>query len=804
MRGPLLVAVSLLLTVALAGTASSQGALPAAPPASAAPSPAADSAATKDAPTPNAAADLDALLDLAEKDVDSLARVSIAPGNMSGASSSASSTLSSQQADFTKATSTGDLLKQIPSVSGRRLSGITTDPRVRGYNSSQLAASANGMTQRKSIQDLDSLLSQIDPGVIEEITVIEGPYSSLHGPGFAFINVDLLGAKRYAHPHGHSSTYFNYASNGQVMYARENVWAGARNWGMYCTYGVRTGNDYRSGGRSGDFLVPTSFERWDGMFSLSYDLGPTARLDFDMLHTEMNNVEMPGIIYDPENSANNQFNLRYVVQDDPDGPQQFVLQTWHQETFFHGDAAQSSKQQSFYREFMTIAYWALPVNTIGSGHNVSTGIRALRTFGDADAAQWTVGVDWRQYRQRYQEYSVDGDGAEVFHGNYFGLPLSQRDDIGALTNLDLPVSDRLTVSIGGRVDYATTSLDRGDPVITHLDPDSFFFYQPGFHAPSYTLGMAYIQAKQKLNDTDTLHWGTGFAMRAPDLAELYFDEPFVPYARVGNSEINGLSILKPEKNWQFDLGMTCERKPLRYGARGYYSTIWDYIMAVPAWTDWVYYDAGYHYHYLGRDFQYFDPAFRDDMGWPEENGDTVNASYQNTNIRLAMLWGCDLFGELELRRGVSLFGCVSYTQGRNLSRVKFLDAGTDTALDGTFVSIPGAESLPNIYPLNGSISLRVFDPENDRWRVEFVTRLVNAQHEVAASIAEVPSPGFVVFDLRGYYRWRENVRLSLSLENLLDTYYSEPGSVAIMNSAGRPVFMPEPGFSVLFGIDGKF
>jgi hypothetical protein len=36
-------------------------------------------------------------------------------------------TLSSSQTDFSKATSTGDLLKQMPSVSGRRLSGINID-----------------------------------------------------------------------------------------------------------------------------------------------------------------------------------------------------------------------------------------------------------------------------------------------------------------------------------------------------------------------------------------------------------------------------------------------------------------------------------------------------------------------------------------------------------------------------------------------------------------------------------------------------------------------------------------------------
>ena len=116
----------------------------------------------------------------------------------------------------------------------------------------------------------------------------------------------------------------------------------------------------------------------------------------------------------------------------------------------------------------------------------------------------------------------------------------------------------------------------------------------------------------------------------------------------------------------------------------------------------------------------------------------------------------------------------------------------------------GPEPLPGMYPFNGRISLRVSDPEKDKWGTEFTSRLVNSQHEVANSLAELPSPAFAVFDLSGYYRVRKNLRLSLALENLLNTNYYEPGSLVILNSAGVPSFIREPGFSAILGIDGKF
>jgi outer membrane receptor protein involved in Fe transport len=68
----------------------------------------------------------------------------------------------------------------------------------------------------------------------------------------------------------------------------------------------------------------------------------------------------------------------------------------------------------------------------------------------------------------------------------------------------------------------------------------------------------------------------------------------------------------------------------------------------------------------------------------------------------------------------------------------------------------------------------------------------------------VGTKGFAVFALRGYYQRRENLRLTLALENLFDTYYAEPGARAILGPQGLPVYMPEPGFTVNFGVDARF
>src|SRR5690606_39219782 len=77
--------------------------------------------------------------------------------------------------------STGGLLDQARSVSVRRTSSVNLDPRVRGYSAEQLAASANGIPQRKTRIDIDSLFSQIDPGIVNNVTVYDGPYTAIYG-----------------------------------------------------------------------------------------------------------------------------------------------------------------------------------------------------------------------------------------------------------------------------------------------------------------------------------------------------------------------------------------------------------------------------------------------------------------------------------------------------------------------------------------------------------------------------------------------------------------------------------------------
>jgi outer membrane receptor protein involved in Fe transport len=406
----------------------------------------------------------------------------------------------------------------------------------------------------------------------------------------------------------------------------------------------------------------------------------------------------------------------------------------------------------------------------------------------------------------YLEQDFGASGNLAYGGSLYGIPQSQMDDFGALTDLLVPLGDKLSVTIGGRVDYCKASLDQEDPIVTQglgsFPPAPFW---PGYEEPAKTLGMAYVTAKYNLTEQYALNVGTGFSMRMPDLAELYSYDPYVPFTRFGNSYVDGLSVLDPEQDLQFDLGLSYKSKRCSWSVRGFYALIHDYILPVPEAINPSPPNPPIQApDVLGRNFSDFPAAFRQDLTSGNENADTNQAGYQYQNLSLATLLGGDLSAEAMLQDGLTVFGSMSYVRGTNCSPVQFISPADGYAPHGQVVSLGGAEGLPGIYPLNGIVGVRIFDPTQDRWMLEFNSRLVARQDHLAVSLSEIGTPGFAVFGLRGYYRVQKNVRLNMAVENLFNQFYVEPGSLAIINPQGVPAFVREPGISVLVGIDARF
>ncbi len=401
----------------------------------------------------------------------------------------------------------------------------------------------------------------------------------------------------------------------------------------------------------------------------------------------------------------------------------------------------------------------------------------------------------------YHEYDYDSLGGDAWGGNPFGIPQSKMDDVGTLAELSLPMSERLTVSVGGRADYTYASLNTDDPVVLMNGG----VLSGGNYASTNMLGMAFVTGKYKLTEEYALKAGTGFAMRAPNLNDLYNEGTYMPYARYGNSRLYGLSTLDPEKDLQFDLGLDYKTEKFSYGVRAYYAMIRDYILAAPIYT----YVPGNRTPIPGnakemnRNFYYFYYGYWP-RGW-QNNSDVQGGQYQYVNIDLATLLGGDLYSEWKLSDRLTLYGTMSYTYGTNESPVNYTSWGTYGEKNSLASLGLTSDGLPGIYPLNGTVGVRLCQGKEDRWCLDFCTRMVHNMDHVAKSLAEAPTPGFTVHNLRGYYRVSKNVRLDMEIQNLFNRFYIEPGSLAISKGPlGEHLYVPEPGISAIIGVDARF
>ena len=738
---------------------------------------------------------LDALLDLAEKAPESLQSINVkeAPPSLSVSPDLVFNPNESPNSG----NSIGELLTNAPGVISRSTSALNQDARIRGYSGSQAVAVTNGMNQGRTRLDIDSLFSQIDPSLVDSITVIAGPYSVEYGPGFAFFDAQLITPGRSNVMKYTSETNFGFNTNGQQMMWRETAGFSDQHSGAIVSFGQRMGNDYRAGTPSTDFHVPASYHVQDVYAVISGDISDRSRLDASFLHQSIVNTELPGVAYDINNQNADQVNLRYAWRDDSTNRDRFQAQFWWNEATYNADASRPSKQLTFVSRLIDEPYpdMAGGGTLIGNGLSDNWGARGLALFGDQEVWQLRTGVDWRRIRQFYREQDFQANGAPALMGDTFGIPNSSQDDFGLFAGATFKPTDRWTLGAGQRLDAVAYGLSSSDLVATTTQYTPNLDYYPGFDTSTRLLGTTYLTSSIQATDDLTLNAGVAYAMRPPNLTELYSDQPFAPLVRFGNSFALGDSALAAEKNLQFDLGFMKRYERAKFGARAFHSEIHDYIGL--AATDYGTFPliGTVPPGTLGRGRPYMaDPNIPNQ----DLNADSASFGYAYRNIDRVTLSGFDVMGEQQVRPW------LEFTQAMNFTYANNCDPTWVDVYTGKVNQLGSSEGLPGIYPINGSVSFRFVEPENRKWTLEWQTRAASRQNHLAYSLGEVGTPSFVVHNIYANYRFTDHISLRTSLLNVFDLNYYEHNSLAIVNQTGGITFVKNPGLSWFAGLDCSF
>ncbi|WP_145384635.1 TonB-dependent receptor domain-containing protein [Stieleria neptunia] len=688
-----------------------------------------------------------------------------------------------REASSVVSTDLGSLLRKSPgglSVKTQRRTPIVNDTRVRSSRVGALAASGSHWVPAR--EDLDTALSKIDSRLVNDVIIIPGPYSSVYGPGFHFVDFELLQSPRFAGGNElHGQTSFDHQSNGNQWLAQQSLWAGGEDWGMRGNYSHRYGSDYEDGDGSS---VPSSYESREFTVALGRDLGDDRSIEFSLLRLDQTDVEFPGYVFDIDYLVTDGYEVAYIDAN-PEIGDRVETEVWYNRTRFEGNAQNIAKRPQF--PFLN------RIRYIGftDVDSMSTGYRRGRTWGEAgDDVSWTVGHDLRFVKQELNEISdavTLGFPFPVTDRNS-PIPKSFAANPGLFAEYNERLLDCYTFKAGARVDYVQTDITADPAGLREVGLDAFPASYEEIVGTSISqtdrvMWSLYGSLTREHNEALTTSASLGFGQRAPTLTELYAAQPFLLLLQNGLNNVTGDPTLKQEKMLQADLSLDFDGDYLRCGTRGFYGWAFDYITFENTQVT---------------------------AGPP--SGDVQQVSLRYVNTSLATLAGFESFLELLPQERLSPFVTMRYVDGRDRTRNGDF-ATTNGAQGSASTKVPGlargffsgitggdSEPLPGISPLETRIGFRLRDATADpNWNVELAARIVDDQDRVATSLLENATPGFTVYDVRGTYRPRfnDNLLLAFGIENFTDKTFRE--HLDFRSLTGVSVY--QPGINFYVGAD---
>ncbi|WP_259634282.1 TonB-dependent receptor [Stieleria sedimenti] len=681
-------------------------------------------------------------------------------------------------------TDLGSLLRKSPgalSVNTQRRTPIVNDTRVRSSRIGALAASGSHWVPAR--EDLDTALSKIDSRLVNDVIIVPGPYSSVYGPGFHFVDFELLQSPRFASGNEvHGRTSFDHQANGNQWLGQQSIWAGGADWGVRGNYSHRLGGDYKDGD---GMHVPSSYESREFTLAFGRDLGDDRSIEFSLMRLDQTDVEFPGYVFDIDYLVTDGYEIAYI-DSNPEIADRVETEVWYNRTRFEGNAQNLAKRSQF--PFLN------RIRYIGftDVDSMSTGYRRARTWGNADDdASWTLGHDLRYVKQELNEIAN-----AVTLG--FPFPVSDRNspiprsfaaNPGLFAEYNEHLFHGITFRAGGRVDYVQTDIvaDAGELAEVGLDQNPASFDEivgTSDYQTDRVMWSLYATLTRQHHEGLSTSASLGFGQRAPTLTELYAAQPFLLLLQNGLNNVTGDPGLKQEKLLQADLSIDQDGDYVRSGVRGFYGWAFDYI------------------------------TLENTRAFPSRsNTEQVSLRYVNTS--LATLAGFESFMELLPKAKVSPFVTMRYVDGRD--RTRNGDFATTNGAQGSpsqkifglsrgaFSGVGGndSEPLPGISPLEARVGVRLRDEANDpAWNAEIAARIVDNQDRIATSLLENATAGYTVFDVRATYhpRSKDNLLFVFGVENFTDKTYRE--HLDFRSLTGVPVF--QPGVNAYFGMDWTY
>lgn len=605
----------------------------------------------------------------------------------------------------------GELLRDVPGVSGSRMGGQAIDPIIRGQTATQLNILLDGAYVHGGCPNrMDPPTAYTATESYDRVTVIKGSQTVLYGSGGSGGTVLF---ERYTPRFDDQQTVRGrvsggYVGNGNTRELGADVATGnstgfiraIADWKEADNYQDGAGNDVRS-----------AYRKRGGTVILGYTPDPATRVELSAEANRERDALYAGAGMDSPYSDADTYRLR-LERNAVVGPFDGVKAEVYLSQVDHLMDNYSLRPPPA----MMMMWKAAPSSSDTRGGRISADLAS----GDA---LWTIGVD-------LQNNARDAERLRVASGDLEALlwPGADLDQRGVFAEVELPAGAGGTLTGGLRYDYVDASISRGNQAYdvtqtfgtetptTSNELYALYYADVRNSSTEHNIG-GFLRYEQPVFDGKArASIGISRSVRTADATERYLASRMVmsgmDMSWVGNP------ALAPEKHHQLEAGLS-------WGGQGWNSAVTVF------------------YNKVG-DFILRDRARAQDGILVNRPSVTI---YRNVD---ATLFGFEWQGSYRWTRSLRSEASLAYVNAQN---------DTDH------------RSIAQTPPLEASVSL---DYQGGPWELGGVLRANATQNEIdqLSMLDPGQTSGWAVLDLRGRYRAGRGVTLSAGVNNLFDATYA--------------------------------
>jgi len=460
----------------------------------------------------------------------------------------------------------GELLRDIPGISGTRMGGRGIDPIIRGQSQNRLNILLDGAYVHGGCPNrMDPPTSYSSMNSYDSITVIKGSQTVVYGGGgsggtvlFERLTPRFMAGETYR-----AEASAGYKGNSETKQYGADVAAGNRDWFVRGIVDYTDANNYEDG--DGD-TVRSAYTNKDGIAILGFTPDADTRLELSYEANREDDVLYAGAGMDAPYSDNDTTRLKFSTGN-PVGPFAGVRGELYYSEIDH-----------LMDNFSLRPPPSDPMMKMETPSSSDTG--GGRLSGDIHAGNgmvWTVGAD-------YQKNNRDADR---FSGPVLSMlqsiiwPDVDLEQTGVFVEASRPLTDRDRLKAGLRYDHVNASADRASEKPQLRSPDQMYLDYNGTTDSDSTEDNfgGFVTIEHSLEPGAAVYATLSRTVRTADATERYIaadTSPMMPM--MSSMRWAGNPDLDPEQHHQLELGYTRDAGAWDTTASVYYNDVSDYIL----------------------------------------------------------------------------------------------------------------------------------------------------------------------------------------------------------------------------------